>query len=358
MKKLWPIILVILLGLSACSFGSPNNFSNSTNSGSSNNSDTANSKPSQNNEPSDSSENSTYEDFSLNLSTGPADLGNLKMSLAELGPFRSIFYLTFNGKQDWVYQVETRYDGALTEYSLHIEGLESSKNPGDIRLVNSNGINKMIGPGTDNVCMQFPDEMPTGALFLSPVDLVNPDALIQDWQIQENQLYLGRQTSRYTTAQDYYYGWEDVEVTFNIDSQSGAMLNYIFDTVGKDPLYDYGGGEIHGEFSVVEIGPQKILPVEGCEIPIPIPEDAYEIIILPGVFSYKSSLGPVKTDQFLTQELLPQGWGREAAEVNDDIREGFLTYISETQTLAVHVQAINPEDFSEGYLIRLYLEDK
>lgn len=343
MKKLWPLILVILLGLTACSLGSSNS---------------EHSNPDQNNEPADSGANSTYDDFSLNLSTGPADLGSLKMSLAELGPFRSIFLLTFDGSQDWIYQLETRYDGVLTEYNLHIEGLESSKNPGDIRLVNSYGVNKMIGPGTDDICMQFPDEMPTGALFLSPVDLVNPDALVQDWKVQENQLYLGRQTSRYTTSQDYYYGWEDVEVTFNIDSACGAMLNYIFDTVGKDPLYDYGGGKIHGEFSVVEVGPQKIAPIEGCEIPIPIPEDAYEIIILPGVYSYKSSVGPVRTDQFLTEELHARGWVRETGEINDAIREGFLTYISETQTLTVHVQAINPEDFSEGYLIRLYLEDK
>jgi hypothetical protein len=346
MKKLWPIILVILLGLTACSFGSSND-SNKENTNADQNSDQSNSSP-----------NSSYEDFSLNLSTGPADLGNLKMSLTELGPFRSIFFLTFDGNQDWIYQVETRYDGVLTEYNLHIEGLESSKNPGDIRLVNSYGVNKMIGPGTDNICMQFPDEMPTGALFLSPVDLINPDALIQNWTIQENQLYLGRQTSRYTTAQDYYYGWEDVEVTFNIDSSSGAMLNYIFDATGKDPLYDYGGGKIHGEFSIVEVGPQKITPVEGCEIPIPIPEDAYDIIILPGVYSYKSSVGPIRTDQFLSEELPMRGWVRESGEVNDATREGFLIYSSETQTLTVHVQAINPEDFSEGYLIRLYFEGK
>jgi hypothetical protein len=280
------------------------------------------------------------------------------MSLAKLGPFYSIFVLNFEGSQDWVYKVETRYDGELIEYSLEIEGVESTKNPGDVRLVNTNGVNQMKGPGTDDLCMQFPDEMNTGVLFLSPVDVVNPDALIQNWEIQENQLYIGRQTSRYNTSQDYYYGWEDIEVTFSIDTATGAMLNYIFDTAGSDPLYGYGGGEIHGEFSVVEVGPQKIKPVEGCEIPIPIPEDAHNLIILPGVFSYETSLGPVKTDQFLAQELLNRGWGQETAEVNDEIREGFLTYSSETQTLTVHIQAINPEDFSEGYLIRLYLEDK
>lgn len=340
MKKFWPIFLVIIVGLTACSFGS-----NST-------------SGDQNDNEADSSATDTYQEFSLNLSSGPADLGNLSMSLANLGPFYSIFELRFKGNQDWVYQVETRYDGVMIEYTLHIEGVESSKNPGDVRLVNSDGINQMIGPGTDNFCMQFPDDMNTGVLFLSPVDLVNPDALIQNWEIRENQLYLGRQTSRYTTSQDYYYGWEEIEVTFDIDAESGAMLNYKFDAEGSDPLYDYGGGKIHGEFSVIEFGSQMITPIEGCDIPIPVPEDAHSIIIFPGVFSYESSLGPVKTDSFLEQELVPLGWERDAAQVNDDIREGVLTYSSETQMLTVHIQAINPEDFSEGYIIRLYLEDK
>ena len=280
------------------------------------------------------------------------------MSLAELGPFHAIFMLSFDGNQDWVYKVETRYDGELIEYNLHIEGVEPTKNPGDLRLVNTNGINQMKGPGTDDFCMQFPDEMNTGVLFLSPVDVINPDALIQDWNIQENQLYMGRQTTKYITSQDYYYGWEDIEVTFNIDAESGAMLNYIFDSSGSDPLYEYGGGEIHGEFTVLEIGPQEITPVEGCQIPFQVPEDAHKLIILPGAFSYETSLGPVKTDKFYTQVLGNQGWTRQTAEVNDATREGFITFTSETQSLTIHVQALNPEDFSEGYLIRLYLEDK
>lgn len=340
MKKFWPLFLAIVLGLTACNFGGNTPNSN------------------QNNQSGNDSQSGAYDEFSLNLASGPADLGKLNMSLDKLGPFRSIFVLSFDGDQDWVYKVETRYDGVLIEYSLHIEGVDPTKNPGDVRLVNTNGDNRMRGPGTDELCIQFPDEMNTGVLFLSPVDLVNPDALIQSWNIQESQLYLGRQTSRYTTSQDYYYGWEDIAVTFNIDTSSGAMLNYIFDAVGSDPLYEYGGGKIHGEFSIIEIGSQEILPIEGCKIPIPIPEDAHNIIILPGVYSYESSVGPVRTDQFLTQELAPLGWTLVTKEVNDDTREGFLNYASESQTLTVHVQAINPEDFSEGYLIRLYLENK
>jgi hypothetical protein len=344
MKKVWPLLLVILLGLSACS---------------TNNADDVPNRPGQDRENNSqaSQEERTYDEFSLDLGSGPANLNRLKMSLANLEGFSAVFTLSFDGSKDWLYQVETRYDGELIEYNLHIEGVDTTQNPGDLRLVNTSGTNRMIGPGTDNTCVQFPDQMRTGVLFLSPVDVINPDVLIDNWTIEEGQTYLNREVAFYNTGQDYYYGWEDIEVSFILDSATGAILGYVFDAAGGDPLYGYGGGEIHGEFTVVEIGPQEIEPVEGCEFPFPLPDDAYDIIILPGVFSYQSSLGPVRTDRHFGQVLPPLGWSRDTAQINDEVREGFLIYISDTHTLTIHIQALNPEDFSEGYLIRLYIED-
>jgi hypothetical protein len=344
MKKIWLMSLAIILGLSACSSNNPSTPSQN---------DRDNGNLSQEIEQEDAS----YEEFALDLSSGPANLKKLKMSLANLGAFKAVFTLEFDGRDDWSYQVETRYDGRLIEYSLHIEGVPEAHNPGDLRLVNNDGINQMIGPGTDNSCVQFPDDMKTGALFLSPVDFINPDVLLNNWDITEGDIYLDREAAAYSTEQDYYYGWENIEVDFLLDTQTGAILSYLFNAVGSDPLYDFGGGAIHGNFNVIEIGPQNIEPVKGCEIPLPIPSDAYNIIILPGVYSYQSNLGPVKTDNHFGQVLPPLGWTRDTAVVNDAIREGYLIYKTDKQTLTVHIQAINPEDFSEGYLVRLYLEE-
>ncbi|MEN8241499.1 MAG: hypothetical protein ABFS17_06240 [Chloroflexota bacterium] len=280
------------------------------------------------------------------------------MSLAKLGPFYSVFSLQFDGSEDWVYQVETRFDGKSIEYNLGITGVTRSSDPGDVRLVNTEGINQMIGPGTDNLCAQFPDEMNTGVLFISPVDVINPDILKQDWDIEKNQSFLDRDATIQSSEQDYYYGWEDIEAELVIDEKTGAILRYTFDAVGSDPLYGNGGGKIHGEFVVREVAPQKIQQVVGCEIPVPIPTDAHNIIILPGMYSFETELGPVKLDKFFDQELLINGWGRDTAMVNDEDREGILIYFTDTETLTVHIQALNPEDFSEGYQVRLYLENR
>jgi hypothetical protein len=338
MKHRWIMILIIVFGLTACSSGG--------NSPKSNQDDESTINPSK-----------TYEEFNLNLSSGPADLGRLNMSLTKLGAFQSVFNFTFNGEDDWVYQVETRYDGKLIEYNLEIIGVAESIDPGDVRLVNNSGINQMIGPGTDNLCVQFPDEMNTGVLFISPVDVINPDILIQDWEITKNQPFLEREADIHTTSQDYYYGWEDIDAELVIDTKTGAILRYTFDAVGSDPLYGNGAGLIHGEFIVEEIGPQKIHQVAGCEIPVPIPADARNIVILTGMYSFESDLGPVKLDQFFDRELLINGWGRQSAQVNDDAREGILIYFTSSQTLTIHIQAKDTEDFSEGFQVTLFLED-
>jgi hypothetical protein len=279
------------------------------------------------------------------------------MSLAELGPFSALFTLEFDGRDDWVYQVRTRYDNSQVEYNLEITGVTTSTDPGDVRLVNLGGVNQMIGPGTDNYCVQFPDEMDTGVLFISPVDLVDPGSLSENWRIEKEHIFLDREVEIHTANQDYYFGWENIEAEMVIDNKTGAILSYTFDAVGADPLYGNGGGKIHGEFIVDELTRQKISPIDGCEIPVPIPDDASNIVILPGLYSFNTALGPVKMDEFYDQELLIDGWGRESALVDDSVREGVLVYFSETKTLTVHIQAVNPDDFTQGYQVKLYLEN-
>ena len=294
MKRYWPLFLMFVFWLTACSLGGDNN------------------PVSFNQEVVSSDDKSkTYGDLNIDLSSGPANLNKLDMSLAKLGPFYSMFLLSFDGSQDWAYQVDVRYDGVAIEYVLEITGIDETHNPGNVRLVNENSTNQMIGPGTDNACVQFPDEMDTGVLFLSPVDIINPDILIQNWVMDENQSGLERKAASYSTSQDYYFGWEDIEAELVVDSETGAILSYSFSAIGNDPLYGFGGGEIRGEFKVMELGPQNIQPVSGCKIPIPIPEDAHNIIILPGLYSFNTALGPVKIDQFYDRELLTTGWGRE-----------------------------------------------
>ena len=298
----------------------------------------------------------TQDTLQVDFDTGAANLGELGMSLAKLGPFAARFEITFSGSTDWLYQVNTRFDGKRIEYKLHIEGVNSAQNPGDIRLVNVNGINRMKGPGTEDQCMQFPDEMETGLLFLDPVDFMNPQDFSSQWEEVGTQTVAGRETTIYQARQDQYRVWENVVVTFGAEWESQVLLSFSFEATGEDPLFGYGDGKITGQFTVLEIGYQEIKQVGGCKPIIPLPEDAEEIVILPGVTSFHTSMGPVSLSQFYEKQLLTQSWVQDSTEIKEVTQEGWLVYSNKTHQITIHVEANNPEDFSQGFLIKIYEE--
>jgi hypothetical protein len=301
-------------------------------------------------------ESSSSNPFEGTFESGPADLGTLGMSLDALGPFQATFTITFNGKTDWVYQVVTRYDGEQVEYSLHIEGLDPALNPGDVRLVNSGGINRMVGPGTDGACVQFPDSFETVALFITPIDLIEPEDFSDEWLEAGLESVAGRDSETFSVAQSSFLGWDDVTVTYAVDSETGAILSFTFEARGADPLFDTGDGRISGEFVVTEIGPQEIDAVEGCEVGFPLPDDATDLVMFPGMIAFKTMLGPVKLDKFFNQRLVPLGWVWQEPAISDE-RQGLLTYTSETQEMNILIKPVNPDDFGEGYEVEIFIED-
>ena len=287
---------------------------------------------------------------------GPADLGSLDMSLESLGEFHASFTLEFSGDSDWVYRVDTRVGGEQIEYSLQIEGVDGAQNPGDVRLVNSNGINQMNGEGTDNACVQFPDEFETEVLFLSPTDLIDLENFSKELESEGEDTVAGRAALIYLGDKFRFEGWMVVRITVWIDQETEAILQIEFSARGQDPLFGTGGGGITGRFVVEEIGPQTIDPVEGCEIDIPLPEDAYDFYIFPGLIAFKTSLGPVKLDRFYQSKLLSEGWRWQKPTISND-RNALLTFFSDTRDLEIQVEPLS-DDFSEGYQVRVFIEDK
>ena len=296
------------------------------------------------------------EGFQADFGAGPADLGTLDMSLAALGSFAASFELKFEGSTNWLYQVDTRYDGKRTEYALHIEGVDSAQNPGDIRLVNVNGINRMRGAGTEDFCLQFPDEMETGLLFLTPVDFIDLQAFSTEWIQQGTQTVADLPTTLYQAQREDYRGWDNVKVEYAVEEESQAILAFYFEASGPDPLFGYGDGKITGLFTVSQIGYQEIKQVGGCKTDVPLPDDAANIIFLPGVTSYQTSLGPAKLSKFFEDQLLTKGWVLNSSSINDQTREGWLVYSRNALKITVHIAANDPEDFSQGYLVKIYEE--
>lgn len=341
MRKI--VLFILLLAIVSLACGTSDRISEEIQGGSEN--DTKESQPP-----------ATQEGFQADFGSGPADLGNLAMSLAKLGSFAARFEISFEGDTDWLYQVVTRHDGKRTEYTLHIEGVEADQNPGDVRLVNVNGVNRMKGPGTEEKCVQFPDEMETGLLFLTPADFIDLQDFTTEWKEKDTVTIADREATTYQAREKEYRGWEKVDVEYAVDAESEAILSFSFEAKGPDPLFGYGEGKITGQFTVFNIGYLEVKPVGGCKPPYPLPEDATDLIVLPGVSSFQTSMGPVKLSQFFGQKLLKGDWKMLSSDINDQTREGWLVYSNGALQLTVHIEANDTEDFSKGFLIKVYEE--
>ncbi len=285
---------------------------------------------------------------------GPADLGTLDLSLDTLGAFHAVFVLEFEGESDWTYQVDTRSNGELIEYDLHIEGVDEAQNPGDVRLVNNDGVNQMNGAGTDFECVQFPDEFETGVLFLSPNDLIDLEDFSEELEDVGEEKIAGREATEYLGKRNKYAGWRSLKLSVWVDDETGAVLQIDFSARGSDPIFGAGSGKISGKFTVKKIGSQQIQPVEGCEIDIPLPEDAANIIIFPGMIAFETSLGPVRLGRFYKKILSPEGWMWEEPVIAED-RKALLTFYSDEGTLTILIEPISA-DFSQGYQVQMFIE--
>lgn len=335
MKKIWAIAVVLLMATLACSGFSGGNRGNGAGG---------------------SASGGAGGSFAGSFDPAPADLGTLIMSLEDLGPFRASFVITFEGRRDYTYQVDTRYDGKQVEYDLKIEGVDADQDPGDVRLVNRDGVNRMRGAGTDRQCIQFPDEFETAALFLNPLDLIDLDAFSQDWADDGGTIVANRPATSFSAEEKTYAGWQDVSVTYVLDRDTDALLQFEFEAEGLDPLFDGGKGRIQGLFEVLEVGSQTIEPVKGCQVDFPLPDDASQIIVFPGLVVFETGLGPIKLDTFYRQELVAElGWQREEP-VTGENRESLLSYFTEGRRLDMHLEALNPEDFNEGFKVEVFIE--
>lgn len=295
--------------------------------------------------------------FRLNLVEAPANLGQLKMNLNQLGPFHARFVLEFEGQKPWVYQVDTRSDGTNIEYQLSVQGLDEKLDLGDVRLVNSFGHNFMSGSGTGDICFQFPDSFETETLFLGPTEFIHLSELSSLPEESGRETILGREATHYTSPPEFHRGWQDVSVAFWFDSQTEAVLKYEFFASGNDPLYYQGQGKLHGVFEVLEIGPQQIQAIPNCVIDFPIPDGAADLIRFPGLIAFNTTLHPAALDEFYTRALGRDGWAREEPQSNPQTQDQVFEYTSQNRSVIIHLVPLNLEDISQGFKVEIYLDE-
>lgn len=230
------------------------------------------------------------------------------MNLEALVPHRARFSLQFDGQRSWLYRVETRKSSEAIEHSLHIEGVSDARNPGDVRMVTRDQESRMLGPGTDGECLRFPRSMEMNVTFLGPDDLIPSEAFREPLVPLGIEQVAGRESVHYALVQSELDRWQEVKLGIWLEPDSGAVLRYDLNASGNDPYFGAGFGVVEGHYEVLEVGPQSIEPIQGCDIQFPLPSPAENLVRLPGMVSFETSMGLDETVAFYRRELEGAGW--------------------------------------------------
>ena len=259
------------------------------------------------------------------------------LGLTSLTAYRATFELHFAGTYGWSYHLETRVDGDRTEYRLCLEGVADSDDPGDVRAVVEGETIRVRGPGTDDECLQFPGDLDLGTSFLPPDDVISPAELPPLLPVGA-ELVAGTETTRYTLDQATLGEWRDLAIDLWLDETNAVVLRHEIQATGPDPLYDASEGTLSGRFEVIDVGPQTIDPIAGCEIDLPLPADATRLVRLPGLIAFDSRTGPAEIVAFYQVALAEAGW-EAAREPQIDADTAILSYSRNGRTLEVEAEA-------------------
>lgn len=285
-------------------------------------------------------------------SVAPTPEGNTRayrgLQLEALGAYQALFMLRFAGEQPWSYRLDMRSDGSAQEAFLHIEGVDAALNPGDVRMVVREGVSRMRGPGTDDVCLQFPSDIDLASSFITPDDLFPVASLPPFRETGQTERIAGIEAARYVLRQPAFQDWHAVQLDQWVDLASGATLRYDIQASGPDPLFATGQGELNGRLLVTGIGPQEIEAVQGCELDLPIRADATRLIKLPGLVAYESASSVLEIATFYALELPKTGWEQVSdPQVNGDV--GLLSYQRGAESLEINI-----ERQGEGVVVELF----
>ncbi len=280
----------------------------------------------------------TVQRSSASPSSAQRSVAYAGLGLENLDAYHARFEMRFEGEYEWVYLLETRGDGRALEHILHLEGLGADRNPGDVRLVTEADVSRMRGPGTDDECLQFPSHLDLGPQFLTPDDLVRPQGVGQLPEAVGAESVAGVRTARYSLSRESLDEWRDLEVNLWLDESSQAVLRYELHATGPDPLFDAGEGVLSGLFVVDDLGPQTVEPISGCEIDLPLPPGATDLVKLPGgLIAFESDAGAAEISAFYQAEMAKVGW-QPLEEPQVGIDAVVLSYGRDGETVEINIE--------------------
>ena len=256
---------------------------------------------------------------------------------ASLGPHHARFSLQFDGQDSWSYVVTTRASDQLLERSLHIEGVEGARNPGDVRMVSDGQVSRMVGPGTQGSCLQYPSDLDVSVRFLDPDDILPVEAFREPLVNLGDEQVAGWNTVHYVMLQSELDGWQGVTVGLWHQPDFNGILRYDLEAEGWDPFFEAGWGQLQGSYQVLALEPQTIEPIAGCETSLPLPADRQRLVVLPGVVAFESGMTLDALSAHFRQQLPADGWQTLAEEVRSS-GAVVLSYWREGESLDVTIR--------------------
>lgn len=248
----------------------------------------------------------------------PENDGYSGLQLEELPSYLALFDLRFVGEKDWTYQLELRSDGESKEYLLHVEGVTSSQDIGDVRMVEQGDVRRIQGSATGGDCWQFQSDMDLGPAFLTPDDMFKPQNLTQPLVEAGGERIAGAEATRYVVHQDVLGVWRDLELEIWIHDAREAVLRYDLEAEGEDPLFGAGEGVLSGHFEVVDLEKPEIKEIPPCHVSVPLPEQMDDLLIVSGLISFESEMSLEELVAFFEDGLPKKHWKEVESPVGEE----------------------------------------
>lgn len=270
----------------------------------------------------------------------PPQSGELRLNRDALPSYQSDFQITFTGSKTWSYALKTRKTSDMRETVLHIEGVDGAQNPGDIRLVTDGTTSWMIGEGTDNECVQYPNGAGMDPTFL------HPESLISRAQMEGALTLVGEETvggvaMLHYTANGVEAGqWQNATMDIWTERDSGMLLRFKLEGTGVDPFFGSGSGKVAATYNAAGMGDEAIAPVAGCELSVPMPDNTQMFVRLPGMASFDSTDAAESIITFYQTALPQEGWTLKEEPAQT---EGLtvLSYYRGAEAVEIHVEALS-----------------
>ncbi len=268
--------------------------------------------------------------------------------------YSSKFEVRFDGPQPWRYELQTRRSPALREFNLHMEGFDRAANPGDVRIVTDGKTSWMIGPGTDEQCVQFPNNQGMDPTLLFPDMLVPNKNLAALLAYQGEESIGGIAALHYSGSAPAVGDWKDAQIDIWQDKAGRGLLRFTMQASGADPFFGKGAGKLTAQYEASALDVAEIAPVQGCEISVPLPDSAAMFVRLPGLASFESPAGLEEMRKFYQTRLAQGNWSeKEPPEQGDGVV--VLSYQRDGEAVEIQIETVT----GGGTKVKLiFLEEK